>query len=65
MFGDALSLTIGDPRHSLDEARFVTLGSSSRPRILVVVHTDRADHIRIISARKATRRERRIYEEGE
>ena len=63
VFGDPLSLTIEDPLHSTDEERFVIVGESVRRRVLVVVHTERGDHIRIISARLATRRERRTYEE--
>ena len=63
VFGDPLSLTIRDPLHSEREDRFVTIGESDRGRHLVVVHTDRADHIRIISARRPTRRERKQYEE--
>ena len=63
MFGDTLSVTIPDPDHSLDEARHVTIGLSLDRRILVVIHTDRGDRVRIISARSATRRETRIYEE--
>ena len=62
VFGDPLSLTIEDPAHSWDEERFVTIGGSFAHRLLVVVHTDRDDAIRIISARQATRRERRDYE---
>jgi uncharacterized DUF497 family protein len=64
VFGDPLSLTIADPLHSTDEERFVTIGQSTDGRLLVVVHTERDDIIRIISARVATRRERRSYEEG-
>jgi uncharacterized protein len=64
VFGDPLSLTIADPLHSTDEERFVTIGQSTEGRLLVVVHTERGDTIRIISARVATRRERRSYEEG-
>jgi uncharacterized DUF497 family protein len=63
VFGDTLSLTIHDPAHSRDEDRFVTMGSSHRGKLLVVVHTERGDNIRIISARAANRRERRTYEE--
>ena len=63
VFGDPLSLTIEDPDHSIDEQRFVTLGQSYRGQLLVVAHTDEDDGIRIISARRATRRERRDYEE--
>jgi uncharacterized protein len=64
VFGDRLSLTIEDPLHSDLEERFVTIGGSIRGRLLVVVHTDLGDTIRIISARLATHRERKAYEEG-
>lgn len=64
VFLDDLSLTGEDPDHSLHEERYVTFGISSSGRLLVVSHTDRGDRIRIISARPATRPERRIYEEG-
>jgi uncharacterized protein len=64
VFGNALSVTIADPLHSTDEERFVLIGHSCRNRLLVVVYTDRRDRIRIISARPATRRERRNYEEN-
>ncbi len=50
------SITIYDPLHSKDEDRFVILGLSNKNRLLVVVHTDRDDRIRIISARKATKK---------
>ena len=63
VFRDVLSRTIPDPDHSGDEQRFVTLGHSSQHRLLAVVHTDREDRIRLISARQATRKERRTYEE--
>lgn len=63
VFGDARSLTISDPAHSEAEERFVTVGSSHRGKSVVVVHTERADNIRIISARPANRRERKAYEE--
>ena len=63
-FGDALSLTIYDPLHSDDEDRFVLIGNSHKNRLLVVVHTERGNRIRIISARKATKNERRQYEEN-
>ncbi len=64
VFGDPLAITIDDPLHSEDEERFINLGHSHRGRLLVVVFTERGDNIRIISARLATRRERRNYEEG-
>lgn len=62
-FGDPLSATIPDPEHSGQEVRFLLLGRSSTGRLLVVAHTERGERIRIISARPATRRERRDYEE--
>jgi len=65
VFGDPLSLTVSDPVHSKVEDRCVTLGTSHRGNLLVVVHTERGDNIRIISARPASRRERRTYEEGQ
>lgn len=63
VFSDDLALLIDDPDHSDEEARFVLLGLSAAPRILVVVHAYRTapDTIRIISARKATRAERAKY----
>ena len=64
VFEDSLSLTIPDPQHSKNEERFVIIGRSHRGRTLVVVHTERGDRIRIISARLPTPRERRQYEEG-
>ena len=65
VFGDQLSLTIADGLHSDREDRFVTIGQSRAGRLLVVVHTDRADGIRIISARPATPHERRVYSGGD
>jgi uncharacterized protein len=63
-FSDPLARTIPDPLHSGEEDRFVNLGESRRGRLLVVVFTERGDKLRIISARIATRRERKNYEEG-
>jgi uncharacterized DUF497 family protein len=64
VFGDLLSLTIPDPEHSRTEERYVTMGTTFTGKLLVVVHTDRGDNIRIISARRASRRERSSYEKG-
>jgi uncharacterized DUF497 family protein len=64
VFGDPASLTIPDPAHSQAEDRFILLGRSHRQRLLVVVHTERGDNMRIISARPASRRERQDYEES-
>lgn len=61
---DDLSLTGSDPDHSTAERRFVTFGMSAEGQLLAVSHTERGDVLRIISARKATRREREVYEEG-
>jgi uncharacterized protein len=63
-FRDPLSKTIDDPLHSEDEERFVLLGHSHRNRLLVVVHTERGDRIRLISARLAANKERVMYEES-
>jgi uncharacterized protein len=62
IFGDPLAVTIRDDSHSSGEQRFATLGLSTSNRLAVVVHTDRAETIRIISARVATAREKRDYE---
>jgi len=65
VLGDALSMTYPDPDHSIGEHQYITVGTSRFGRVLVVAHTDRGENIRIISARKTTRQERRFYEEGE
>jgi len=64
IFGDSLSITIPDPAHSINEDRFITIGTSVNNKLIVVVHTDCDDIIRIISARKATRNEKRYYKQG-
>ncbi len=63
IFVDEHALLLNDPEHSAEEDRFILLGLSAKLRILVVAHTfrERQGVIRIISARKATRRERDIY----
>jgi uncharacterized DUF497 family protein len=65
VFNDPLSVTFPDPDHSYGEERYIIIGLSTASRVLVVPHTDRADCIRIISAREATRQERKFYERGE
>lgn len=66
VFDDELQVTIRDPDHSIGERRYVTIGLSIEGRLVVVSHTeDDDDRIRIISARRTTATERRIYEEGE
>ena len=64
VFFDPLSATGDDPDHSLDESRFVTFGTSSSGRLLVVAHAQHDDAIRLITARLATRAERKLYEKG-
>ena len=63
-FADPLSLTIADPDHSEAEERWITVGETLRRRLVVVVHIDAEDLIRIVSAREANRQERKVYEEG-
>jgi len=64
VFGDTLALTFSDIDHAEVEERSRTYGLSNKERLLVVVHTERRNSIRIISARKATRYEKGIYENG-
>ena len=64
VFNDPLSVTFPDPDHSIRENRYVIIGLSRFEQLLVVAHTDRGEKIRIISARNATRQEKRFYEEG-
>jgi uncharacterized DUF497 family protein len=63
VFGDPLAITIHDPLHSDEEDRFVTIGSSDRGQLLVVVFADRNEKTRLISARTPTPSERKQYEE--
>jgi len=63
VFDDPLSITIPDPDHSKSERRFLDIGRSENERIIVVSYTHRRKATRIISARIATRAERRKYEE--
>lgn len=64
VFSDTLSITKPDVEHSVyGEERFITIGMSSNQQLLVIVHCDRANRIRIISARRANRIEKRKYEE--
>ena len=64
VFIDPFSITIPNPDHSVDEQRYIDLGSSDKCRVLVVVYTERGSNIRIISCRKAASSERKLYEEG-
>ena len=63
VFGDPQAVTFADPDHSDDEDRFLTLGNSAEGHLLIVSHTNREGRTRIISARRASRKERRIYEQ--
>ncbi len=64
VFDDSLSVSFPDPDHSIGESRYVIIGMSGSGQLLVVSHTDRENRTRIISARRASRHERRFYEEG-
>ncbi len=64
LFADPLALLMPDPDHSLGEERYLVLGTSSQGRLLVVAFAERLPRTRLISARQATRQERRRYEEG-
>lgn len=63
IFSDFLSFTWPDPDHSISEDRYITIGISELGNVIIVAHTDRGKNIRIISARKATPKERRFYEQ--
>ncbi|MCY7272258.1 MAG: BrnT family toxin [Phormidesmis sp. CAN_BIN44] len=64
VFDDPQCLFMDDPKHSIGESRFLILGYSVVERLLLVVHCDRGNTIRIIGARPATLSERRSYEQG-
>lgn len=69
VFADPFLVTFPDEFHSKSEDRFISIGISTRDRVLLVVHTERHEVderilIRIISCRKATSSERKIYEEN-
>jgi uncharacterized protein len=64
VFGDMFAVTISDPDHSIGEFRLLTTGVSRSQRLLVVSHTERDGQVRLISARLATRQERKTYESG-
>ena len=65
VFGDPLAMLMADPDHSEEEERYLLLGLSLRRKLLVVSFAERPPQTRLISAREATRHERRQYEEGE
>lgn len=63
VFGDPMAYTFADPDHSLGEERWIMFGFSHMERVLAIIYTHRRGKYRIISARRATRSERKIYEE--
>ncbi len=64
VFEDPLCLTFDDPIHSNSEQRYLTIGYSCQNRLLLVINTERERNIRVISARKVTKNERKIYEQN-
>lgn len=64
VFDDPLYIDFYDPDHSEAEERYLIVGRSNQGKILIVSYTERGDSIRIISARKVTKAERKVYEEG-
>ncbi len=64
IFGDPMAYTFEDPDHSINEERWLMFGMSKMARVLAVIYTHRRKKYRIISARLATRHERKIYEES-
>ncbi len=65
VFDDPGFITLVDEEHSPDEERYITVGLSENGRLLILAHTDRETQIRIISARRAGKREERFYEDSE
>ena len=63
VFNDPFASTIDNPDHSEDEDRYLGIGLSSKGRLLVVWYTEKNENIRIIGCRKATKYERKVYEE--
>jgi len=64
VFTDPYSLTIHDPDHSANEQRYIDIDTSDNGRRLVVAYTERGSNIRIVSCRKVTPSERKLYEEA-
>lgn len=65
VFNDPFLMTFPDPEHSASEQRCLNIGTCSKGRVLVIIHTERDADIRIISCREATPRERRVYEKAD
>jgi uncharacterized DUF497 family protein len=64
VFADPFAVELSDPDHSISETRYLVLGTSDRQRLLVVAFVERTPRTRLISARRASARERSMYEEG-
>lgn len=64
VFDDPIFITFIDDEHSIDEERYITAGLSNRGRLLILAHADRQGRIRIISARRATKKEEQFYAEA-
>ena len=64
VFDDTMFITFIDDEHSLDEERYISIGLSSRGRLLMLAHAEQKDRIRIISARRATKKEEQFYAEA-
>jgi len=63
VFDDPMFVIFANPDHSIQEKRFIIMGESTRQRLLVVAYTERSGEIRVISSRKASPKEREVYEE--
>jgi hypothetical protein len=61
IFYDPMFITVVDEEHSIDEERYISIGLSADGQLLMVAHTDRHEQIRLISARKATKKEEKFY----
>jgi uncharacterized DUF497 family protein len=64
VFDDSVYVDFYDPDHSYNEHRYIIIGHSVKNRLLIVAYAERKNKIRLISAREATRREKKVYEEG-
>ncbi|MDS4020798.1 MAG: BrnT family toxin [Candidatus Competibacter sp.] len=64
VFNDPLYVDFYDPDHSDEEHRYIMMGMSLQSRLLLVAYTERGDAVRLISAREATRAERKAYEQS-
>jgi len=64
VFDDPMFIMFVDEEHSLDEERYITIGLSERGRLLMLAHAEREGRVRIISARKATKKEEQFYAEA-